>query len=142
MSGPVVYAIRCTETGRVKLGWSRDLDRRLAHLRRMSPTPLELVATLDGDRHHELALHRHFAEYRRHGEWFDLPVSQVERLRAGVFPAGARKLQADAYTRRERQLPLRCTHSKHATINMLVAGVNNQRVRAIRAAKLPSEAAR
>ena len=72
MGWELLYFVRA-ESGFVKIGRTRDLDARLRTLRSGSPVPLHLVLVLAGDSEIEAAWHRHFAQYRRHGEWFDLP---------------------------------------------------------------------
>lgn len=54
----------------VKIGYTRNIDQRLAQLRMHSPTPVHAVALLRGGQQLESALHARFGEYRIHGEWF------------------------------------------------------------------------
>lgn len=67
-----VYAIRETETGRIKLGISRDPDARMAQLQVGNSQQLELVAVrravnrFDDER----LLHSKAAAYKIRGEWF------------------------------------------------------------------------
>lgn len=66
-----VYFVRAADgEGPIKIGYTSDFDTRAASLQAMSPVALVTLATIDGDRMLELALHRHFAEHRQHGEWF------------------------------------------------------------------------
>jgi hypothetical protein len=58
--------------GRVKIGWTSDLRGRLSALQSASPVPLRVLASLRASRHMELELHDRFAEFRLHGEWFEL----------------------------------------------------------------------
>jgi hypothetical protein len=68
-----VYAIQAIGVGLVKLGYTaKDVSRRLETLRLMSPVPLTLIWNHAATPDDELLLHKHFASYRRHGEWFDL----------------------------------------------------------------------
>jgi hypothetical protein len=55
-----------------KIGLTTDLDKRLAMLQAASPVALTLMLVLKGGRDLERALH--FDAFRRHGEWFALPV--------------------------------------------------------------------
>ncbi len=65
-----VYFVRCAITGLVKIGVSNNIARRVKGLRSHSPVPLELVGWTHGDIGTERALHKRFAKYRAHGEWF------------------------------------------------------------------------
>lgn len=73
-----VYAIKSISTNFVKIGYSKDPQKRLADLSTASPTPLELIAIIPGSMSDEKALHNRFADYRANGEWFSLdgPVLQ------------------------------------------------------------------
>ena len=67
-----VYAIRETETGRVKLGISRDPEARLRQLQTGNSQELELVAFRKAENRFddERALHTDASDYRIRGEWF------------------------------------------------------------------------
>jgi hypothetical protein len=68
--GSKIYFILCQTTGRVKCGVASDPRARLGDLQVGSPTPLKLVAELDGDQAKENAVHRRLAQWHIHGEWF------------------------------------------------------------------------
>ncbi|WP_078531189.1 GIY-YIG nuclease family protein [Streptomyces sp. PsTaAH-124] len=75
-----VYLIGSPESPLVKIGYTDNPERRLRHLQTGSPLPLQLLALFEGGCITEAALHRRFADKRRHGEWFDLgpdPVGAV-----------------------------------------------------------------
>lgn len=77
----VVYVVRCSVTGAVKIGCTAKLERRLRSLQNSSATRLELLATMRGGETVEGRLHRRYAEYRLHGEWFQLPTEILDALR-------------------------------------------------------------
>lgn len=56
--------------GMIKIGVSGNPDRRISELGRSSPLPLTTLAIITGGRNKEKALHKRFAKYRKHGEWF------------------------------------------------------------------------
>ena len=56
--------------GLVKIGTSLGVADRLKALQTGSPTPLRLIGDITGDTTTERQIHKHFAKYRRHGEWF------------------------------------------------------------------------
>jgi hypothetical protein len=81
-TGPVTYLIRAASaTGRIKIGQSIDVRKRLLTLQAASPVLLNVVATLPGLQH-EAELHRRFASQRRHGEWFDPSSELLDLCRA------------------------------------------------------------
>lgn len=70
--GEVVYVVHAREVGKVKIGRTNDLRRRLSGLQTGSPVHLEVIrvyTSVDGVS--EGSLHDKFARYRLHGEWFD-----------------------------------------------------------------------
>jgi hypothetical protein len=74
-AGEGVYFIR--GAGLTKIGTSATVAQRVANIQACSPVELELVRfePLAAGRRRwvETALHEAFGEYRRRGEWFDLP---------------------------------------------------------------------
>ena len=73
-----VYAIRCGMSGRVKIGSSLDVARRLRELQAASPTSLEAVAVIRrGGRLLEARLHDQYGTYRLDGEWFAPEVARL-----------------------------------------------------------------
>ena len=63
-----VYFVRAGE--RVKIGFTKDLDRRLVQLQNFFPDPLEVLLSMPGSILMEQELHRRFAADRLRGEWF------------------------------------------------------------------------
>ncbi|WP_435191318.1 GIY-YIG nuclease family protein [Streptomyces sp. bgisy126] len=108
-----VYLIGSPESPLVKIGWSDNPERRLRHLQTGSPVPLQLLALFEGGAVMEAALHRRFADKRRHGEWFDLgsdPVTvvspfmklaQVEEAERSGLRGPKHELQYDHVTLQE-----------------------------------------
>lgn len=66
-----VYLLRDDRSGRVKIGHSVDLWKRIGDLRTGSSGPLRLVGVIIGTRDIEAGLHAEFADRRVQGEWFD-----------------------------------------------------------------------
>lgn len=65
----VVYFVRRGGDGAVKIGYTVNLKSRMSGIATGSG-PLEVLATLPGGEVIESLFHKHFAEYRLHGEWF------------------------------------------------------------------------
>ncbi|WP_084718870.1 GIY-YIG nuclease family protein [Streptacidiphilus carbonis] len=89
-----VYVIgSADEAGLLKIGRAVDVPRRLAQLKGMSPVPLSVLWSRETDNTDlESKLHRHFASYRRHGEWFDFQGSDWRSL----INAAAEELESGA----------------------------------------------
>ncbi|WP_168200871.1 GIY-YIG nuclease family protein [Allokutzneria sp. NRRL B-24872] len=77
-----VYVIAQVGTTRVKIGYTRNVARRLKGLQTSNPYKLEVLWHAPGDMRLEEALHKKFAKRRTQGEWFDFghlnPVKAVE----------------------------------------------------------------
>lgn len=66
-----VYIIQCTATKLVKIGRSRQVEKRLSALNAISPTKLKLLKIFhDVDENLEVRLHNRFQKYQHKGEWF------------------------------------------------------------------------
>ena len=70
------YAFKKKGTSSVKIGRTKNLERRLNTLTSMSGCSLDVVFTYDGDI--ELFLHAKFAHLRKIGEWFDDASGEIE----------------------------------------------------------------
>lgn len=69
--GMFIYVIRQTEPPRsLKVGKSRNPERRLRSLQTGSPCPLELLYSVPGDGETEREFHAALSEYAESGEWF------------------------------------------------------------------------
>jgi hypothetical protein len=67
----VVYFVEAPRSGAVKVGFTRDLSKRLPALQTGSPEKLQVLAWYPTRREAETALHAALAGYRLHGEWFE-----------------------------------------------------------------------
>jgi hypothetical protein len=85
-----VYAIRCTHTQRIKIGWTKHEtgERRRQTMQGGSPTVLELLGQMPGTVADEQAMLRLLHRYRLHGEWFKAcdEVHDVANVVAGGEP--------------------------------------------------------
>ena len=90
----VVYMVYCA--GKVKIGITRDILRRLSQLRHGSPNPMSLIWLIHGDKRTEQALHKRFSEVRQRGEWFDVSEDMrgflASRVNSPMRPALLLKL--------------------------------------------------
>lgn len=85
--GLVYFMRRADGVGPVKIGCSKWPQERLQSLQVWSPEKLEIVAAVPGTFTDETRLHRQFAAYRLHGEWFE-PVPPVLAAVARAASAG------------------------------------------------------
>jgi len=108
-----IYFVRCQHY--VKIGYAKDVEKRLAGLQTGNPYKLEVVATVPGTPSLERAFHKALRRKYVRGEWFELD-SEVQQLIAQILVGAEAKsfLQisdlADtpnaeyrAMTRKERQ---------------------------------------
>ncbi|HEY1361786.1 MAG TPA: GIY-YIG nuclease family protein [Xanthobacteraceae bacterium] len=75
---PAIYFIG-DGSGVVKIGYSRNVDKRMKVLATGSPRPLQVLLTIPGTRSDEGAFHEMFKAEHMHGEWFRLP-GRIERF--------------------------------------------------------------
>jgi hypothetical protein len=76
ITGPSIYFISAGD-GLVKIGYSRNVDKRMRVLSTASPRPLQILLTIPGTRSDESAFHEMFKAERIRGEWF-LLSSRIE----------------------------------------------------------------
>ncbi len=88
-----VYCIGPADARVVKLGWSRDPEKRLHELQTGSPVDLRLLAIFPATERIERSLHEVFADCRIRGEWFDNADGRVVDVVRGLldqfFPVAA-----------------------------------------------------
>jgi hypothetical protein len=77
-----VYFVRAANLGLIKIGYTAvdTAENRLSQLQTGQPFELFLLGTIPGGRDAEAGLHREFAEYRKTGEWFELPSEAVDLI--------------------------------------------------------------
>lgn len=76
-----IYFIACTETFRVKIGYTAgDPIQRMKALQTGSPTPLTFMAVQPGTQAEEREMHERFAAHRLHGEWFSPHPDIIKHL--------------------------------------------------------------
>lgn len=68
----MIYLIRNETNGAIKVGYSANVEARLASLRTATPDVLTLLGTVEGGLEEERKLHQRFHRKRSRGEWFDL----------------------------------------------------------------------
>ena len=67
-----VYVIYNPHSEAVKIGYSTDIENRMAYIQIYNPCPLELLHVIEGvGIGVEREMHRNLEKYRIHGEWFE-----------------------------------------------------------------------
>jgi DNA-binding XRE family transcriptional regulator len=62
----------------VKIGFTKNINKRLAQLQTSSPVKLEVLHLIEGNVSLEKELHQKFKEFRTSGEWFNYDSSILE----------------------------------------------------------------
>jgi hypothetical protein len=83
-----VYFITAREVDRVKIGYAFNPVARYRHLQVASPVRLALEGAIAGGFDEEKELHRRYAKFRVHGEWFDLNDAIQDAIEASTRPEG------------------------------------------------------
>lgn len=91
----MIYFVRCSATGLVKIGYAANPWLRLSKMQSDNAGTLDIIALEEGDISREQALHHRFASERVRGEWFrfspELQV-HVQRLPKVVRPVRRKQL--------------------------------------------------
>lgn len=66
-----IYFVFSPRMRAIKIGYSRDVDGRIAALQTSAPDKLEVLAIIPGSMKDERGLHTLFAAQRLSGEWFE-----------------------------------------------------------------------
>ena len=66
----VVYFVQSGEDGPIKIGWTQDIERRIAELQTANAHPLKLLGEVPGTMRDETAMHARFSHLRMEAEWF------------------------------------------------------------------------
>lgn len=77
-----VYFLYSHESKRLKIGFTLNINKRLAELRNGSPIELELVKFVRGTYGLELVFLALFDKYRLHGEWFQAHPDILRYIRS------------------------------------------------------------
>lgn len=77
----LVYFVEAGGDGPIKIGWTQDVDRRIAELQTANAHKLTLLGTVPGTMDREAALHARFSHLRLEAEWFRNSLEIHEFLR-------------------------------------------------------------
>lgn len=84
-----VYFIQHPINGRIKIGKSFMVQKRLEQLSKQERVPLELLGVIKGYSTEESDLHSYFNDIRLHGEWFDSTSELIEFIADQTIPLDA-----------------------------------------------------
>ena len=73
----MIYFLHCELTGLTKVGKTHAVVKRIQSIQGMNCTPLRVVALIDGYSEKEHELHREFARFHVHHEWFRFGLEHV-----------------------------------------------------------------
>lgn len=71
-----VYFMRSTDTGRIKIGYSKDVLRRRNEIQAAHGGAIQILLTISGGPTMEGELHQRFAAHKVFGEWFE-PAAEI-----------------------------------------------------------------
>ena len=89
--GDFLYFIQSSNKGEIKIGRSKNPEKRLRNLQTGNPNKLRIVASLEGLGWREKDLHDQLKKWRGSGEWFDyqcvgsIPIEIYELIPYGVL---------------------------------------------------------
>jgi hypothetical protein len=66
----MVYFVEAGAGGPIKIGWTQDIDRRIAELQTANAHKLTLLGMVPGTMETEASLHARFSHLRLEAEWF------------------------------------------------------------------------
>jgi hypothetical protein len=75
-----VYFARAVGTEMVKIGWARDVEKRLASLRTACPHDMAIEGCIPGHMQDEKRVHAALASRREKREWFKLSSEEVASI--------------------------------------------------------------
>lgn len=117
---PRVYFVQEELTGRVKIGWTTDFKQRVTGFRTDCPGPVVLLGTIPGDRAVERRMHDHFADFRRHGEWFEGSDALLRAIAQILMAEGKARLVVEELARRNH-----CRYGLHGICVYLLGDPGN-----------------
>tara|TARA_B100000035_G_scaffold269211_1_gene242999 strand:- start:370 stop:675 length:306 start_codon:yes stop_codon:yes gene_type:complete len=91
MNKDSLYIIQSDVTGMIKIGRSKDPQKRLKQLQTGNPNKLKLIVEFKEQGWKEKILHEKLNKYRLEGEWFSydcvgsIPDSMYEQITFGSF---------------------------------------------------------
>lgn len=86
-----LYIVQSNVTGMIKIGRSKNPDKRLKQLQTGNPNKLKLIASFKGEGWREKLIHEDLRCFRLKGEWFhydcvgSIPVYLYEQIPFGSF---------------------------------------------------------
>jgi len=78
----------------VKIGRTKNIERRVAIFNKTFSFPIELLQHIKTVNYEkiELTFHKHYHKQRVSGEWFKLDINAIEEISKGIFPEEIRNL--------------------------------------------------
>jgi hypothetical protein len=118
----LVYFLYDRAAGRVKIGHSITPHTRRTDISRKVGRQLEIVGAMYGGRSKEMELHKHFADLRIEGEWFQVTIELAEFIAINAFDFDEYERQQEILRRRIRNNPF----AQAAAILTLLERIENK----------------
>ena len=81
-----VYFMRQGNSNYYKIGCTTNLEQRLKSIQMYNPIKLKIIADVKGCYKFEKYLHRLYDDYRKRGEWFEIPYDVLMRIHTKSKP--------------------------------------------------------
>ena len=96
------YIIKTKGHNYYKIGRSANVEKRIKSLQTNCPFQLEILIKVADDSLNEIYWHKHFEQYRTHGEWYKFQDKQVRELRYTIKKINIHRYKSyvDEYIRR------------------------------------------
>ena len=91
MKNDCLYFIQSDVTGMIKIGRSKNPEKRLKQLQTGNPNKLKLIASFENSGWKEKIIHERLERWSEHGEWFNydcvgsIPDDLYEKIEFGSF---------------------------------------------------------
>nr|WP_285847540.1 GIY-YIG nuclease family protein [Heyndrickxia ginsengihumi] len=104
-----IYFVRDEATGLVKIGHTKQLERRLRNLANQLPGNIELLHVIEVEKRYtvERSFQHFFAHKNVRSEWYDLSQEDIECLQAGNYPSVAKEYLIAEYCPSEVNISLK-----------------------------------
>ncbi len=78
----IIYFVQGESGGPIKIGYTKNIEKRLTLLQSGYPDRLILLASMAGTEENEEAIHIELQQYRLRGEWFSPHENVLEKVKA------------------------------------------------------------
>lgn len=87
----MIYFIQVGRTGPIKIGFSKNIKKRLQTLQTANPYTLYVIGYMPGDKKVEKAIHRKFSYINIFREWFFYDANLMQYIKQNTKPFTIKK---------------------------------------------------